>query len=200
MFVQMIRGTVRSASEAQGMFDRWTDEVRPGAIGWLGATSGVTPDGELVALVRFSSAEEAQRNSDRPEQGAWWEEMAERFTGPVTFHDCDDVAQILDGGRDTAGFVQVMEWSGGGSRSAAELAEMASRLVREHRPDVLGGLVAVARDGATIQAVYFTSEEQAREAESAPSPDEESAEMDRLMDEYGEPRYLDLPSPTLSSS
>ena len=36
----------------------------------------MTADGRMVALVRFDSEEAARRNSDRPEQGAWWEGMA----------------------------------------------------------------------------------------------------------------------------
>ena len=47
----------------------------------------MTDDGVLVALARFESEEAAQRNSDRPEQGAWWEETAALFTGEPVFHN-----------------------------------------------------------------------------------------------------------------
>jgi hypothetical protein len=199
MFVQVIRGAVSSAPDAMEMLDRWMDEVRPQAVGWLGTTAGVTDDGELLAIVRFASVEEARRNSDLPQQSTWWTEMEKQYAGTVRFYDCDDVATFLDGGSDDAGFVQVMEWSTAGSRDAAALADMAGDLVRQHRPDVLGGLVAIADDGTTFQAVYFTSEEDARRAEATEMPEEVLAEMDELLESVGDPAYHDLRSPTLVS-
>lgn len=76
------------------------DEVRPGAIGWIGSTGGMNSDGELCIQARFASDDEARRNSDRLEQSAWWREMEQQFSGPVTFHGCRDVAMLLDGGDD----------------------------------------------------------------------------------------------------
>ena len=60
-------------------------------MGWLGSTAGVTEDGQLVALARFESEEAAQQNSDRPEQSAWWEEMATLFTDEPVFHNSTSV-------------------------------------------------------------------------------------------------------------
>ena len=73
MFVQVIQGKVSDAAQVRAHLDKWVAEVAPGAIGWLGSTGGVTEDGNLIALVRFESEEAAQQNSDRPEQGEWWE-------------------------------------------------------------------------------------------------------------------------------
>jgi hypothetical protein len=202
MFVQMIHGPVTSADDATAMIERWMDEVRPDAIGWLGMTAGVTADGELLALVRFASAEEARRNADRPEQSAWWDEMEKRFSGVVTFHDCEDVAQMMDGGRDDAGFVQVLTWPRAGSLDAAELADTGTRYLSQHRPDIIGGVVAISGDGPLIEAVYFTSEEEARRAETAPRSEEAAqaaGEMDRLAEQLGEPTYHDLRAPMLLS-
>ena len=87
MFVQVIQGQVSDAGQARAAMDRWTKELAPGAEGWLGSTAGVTEEGWLVALARFESEEAAQRNSDRPEQDAWWSETATLFTGPVAFQN-----------------------------------------------------------------------------------------------------------------
>jgi hypothetical protein len=199
MLVQVIHGAVNSEPEAKEMLDRWMDEIRPGAVGWLGSTAGVTPDGELVVVVRFASEQEARRNSERPEQDAWWTEMEKQFTAPPTFHDCDDVAPLLDGGRNDAGFVQIMQWPAAGSHDAAEMASTTADLVREYRPDVIGGLVAVARDGTVFETVYFTSEKEARRAEAEPMPEEVRQQMEELMAELGEPTYFDLPEPIIVS-
>jgi len=76
MFVQIITATVVDAEGLERQVDQWDTEIRPGAEGFLGSTSGVTDDGHLLVLVRFESEEAAQRNSTRPEQEAWWTETA----------------------------------------------------------------------------------------------------------------------------
>ena len=87
MFVQVIKGHVSDATKVRAQLDKWVAEVAPNAVGWLGSTSGVTDDGQVVALARFESEEAAQQNSDRPEQTAWWEEMAKLFTDEPVFQN-----------------------------------------------------------------------------------------------------------------
>ena len=100
------------AERLRQQLDRWNEELRPGAAGFLGTTGGVSDDGRGVFLARFDSAAAAQANSDRPEQGQWWADTASCFDGEVTFTDSEDVETYLAGGSDDAGFVQVMKSSG----------------------------------------------------------------------------------------
>jgi hypothetical protein len=199
VFVQVIRGKVGSEREVIELLDRWREELAGDAVGWLGSTGGVTSDGELVLTARFASAEEARRNSDRPEQTAWWHELEELLTGPVTVHDCEDVALVRDGGDDAAGFVQVMVWPAGAAANAgidaATLADVGTAFVDRHRPDVLGGFVGVAADGAVVEVVYFTSEAEARDAERDAPSDEVASDELRVVEQLGEPTYLDLSEP-----
>jgi hypothetical protein len=203
VFVQVIRGAVGTEQEVLELLDRWREELAGDAVGWLGSTGGVTPDGELVLTARFASAEDASRNGDRPEQTAWWRELEERLTGRVTVHDCADVALVRDGGDDGAGFVQVMVWPAGAATAAAidaaTVADVGTALVDRHRPDVLGGLVGVADDGAVVQVVYFTSEEEARAAETRTVSDDAASEEMRVVEQLGEPIYLDLRRPRMLS-
>ena len=76
MFIQVIQGRAINPDGIRAAADRWNAELQPGAEGWLGSTSGVTDDGRFIAVVRFQSEELARRNSDRPEQGDWWNQMA----------------------------------------------------------------------------------------------------------------------------
>ena len=108
MFVQVIMGKVSDAGALRAALDRWIRDLAPGAVGWLGSTSGVADDGTGITFARFASREAAQRNSERPEQHQWWMETSKLFSGEVTFHDCDDAMTWMDGGSDDAGFVQVM--------------------------------------------------------------------------------------------
>ncbi len=74
MFVQVITAKVVDAESLSRQLDRWERELRPGAEGFLGSTSGITEEGRLFALARFESEEAAQHNSDRAEQSTWWAE------------------------------------------------------------------------------------------------------------------------------
>jgi hypothetical protein len=197
MFVQFI--------VAEGVHDdilevleRWEHDVRPGAIGWLGTTAGVTSEGNLIVAARFASEEEARRNSERREQAAWWEEAEKRMPGTVSFYDCTDVATMLGGGSDDAGFVQIMESRPPHPLDVQELADEMGRVMEDHRPDVLG--VLVASDGDRLfQVVYFTSEEEARAAESKDLPPEVAAEVEENAALIGEVRFHDLLTPYLRS-
>ena len=81
VFVQVIQGQVTDAETVREAFDRWAQELAPGATGWLGSTAGVTEDGRFIALARFASEQAARANSDRPEQDRWWAETAKLFAG-----------------------------------------------------------------------------------------------------------------------
>jgi hypothetical protein len=199
MFVQVIQGQVSDAAQVRAHLDTWVSEVAPGAIGWLGSTGGVTDDGKLIALVRFEDEEKAQQNSDRPEQGEWWEKMASLFEGEPTFHNSTRVEVDTPGDPAQAGFVQVMQGRTSDPDRARELmAADDSAEWQEFRPDILGS-VSVEHDGdAWTMAMYFTSEEEAREGEQKPPPPELEQmmkEMDSLT--VGETTYFDIKDPWL---
>ena len=156
MFVQVIQGHVSDAAQVRAQLDRWVQEVAPGAVGWLGSTSGVTDDGTLIALARFESGEAARQNSDRPEQTAWWEQTAALFTGEPVFHNSTSVGADTPGDPSRAGFVQVMQGRSSDPDRARELMANDPTDWREFRPDILG-TVSVGHDGgAWTMAIYFT--------------------------------------------
>jgi hypothetical protein len=200
MFVQVIQGRVGDASAARARFDQWMTDLAPGADGWLGSTAGVTEDGTLVVLARFESEEAARRNSERPEQTAWWEETRQVFDGDPEFHDSSRVDVDLHGDPDSARFVQVMQGRSTDPERARELMNDASIDWEGFRPEILGSL-SVEHDGdAWTMALYFTSEEEAREGERKEPP----PEMQKMMQEMqqvsaGEPTYFDLKEPWLHS-
>jgi hypothetical protein len=194
MFIQVIQGKVKDADLLQRQFERWLQELKPGATGYLGSTEGTTPDGRAITIARFESEEAAQANSDRPEQGAWWNETEKGFDGEVTFKNSTDVDTLLGGGSDDAGFVQVMQGRAKDQEQMrAAMSEMEAQL-RDRRPDLKGIVVAWHGNNEFTQAVYFTSEGAARQGEQA-TQDERDDEFGSLLD--GELTFFDLPEPTL---
>jgi hypothetical protein len=200
MFVQVIRGQVSDPEQVHSALDQWAEQVAPGAVGWLGSTAGVTDDGRFVALARFESEEAAGRNSGRPEQTQWWTETSKLFTGDVTFRDSNDVTADVTGDPDAAGFVQVMQGRGSDPERAKELMAQNPDEWAAFRPDVVGSLGVGHEGGAYTMAMYFTSEQAAREGERKEPPPQLKAqmeEMDKLS--VGEPEFFDLRQPWLYS-
>jgi hypothetical protein len=200
VFVQVIQGKVADAGKVRAALDQWNETLAPGAIGWLGSTTGVTDDGTFIAVVRFESAEAARRNSERPEQDRWWSETAKLFSGEPTFRDSADVEVDLTGDPDRATFVQVMQGKiSDPERAKAIMAQDAGDRAA-YRPDVLGTIVAQHEGGDYTMAVYFTSEEDARAGERKeppPAMKEQMEQMNALM--MGAPLFFDLKQPWLHS-
>jgi hypothetical protein len=201
MFMQVIRGKVADAAAARARFETWVRELSPGADGWLGSTAGVTDAGDLIALARFESEEAAQRNSDRPEQTAWWGETAALFSGEPEFLDSTRVDLDVPGDPDRAGFVQVMQGRTSDPDRVRELMEADPTDWASFRPEILGSLNASHQDGAWTMAIYFTSEEEARAGESKEPPPELAQamkELDALA--VGDQVFYDLRDPWLYSA
>ena len=196
MFIQVMQGKTSQRDQLRTLAEAWRDEGGVGAVGYLGGTYGVTDDGDFIGVVRFTSREDAMANSARPETGAFAERMAALMDGPVEFHDCEDVTTFLDGGSDQAGFVQVI-------RGRTDEPERAKAMVtdtgelREMRPEIIGGTLALEPDGTFFQTVYFTDEEMARKGEQLEPPQEVRAELEAIM---ADAAFYDLTTPWFTSA
>ena len=200
MFIQIIQGKVSDEAGLVRCMDRWTEELRPGATGFLGCTQGLCDDGTFIALARFESADAARRNSERPEQGAWWAEAERCFEGPVSFMDCPEVMEWMGGGSDEATFVQVMEGHTTDSHRMRELLEQAEPRLHQLRPEILGGTLCTYGDGGYVEAVYFTTESEARAHEKITVPDDLRSLFEEEGPLMGEVDYFDLREPMLVSA
>lgn len=201
MFIQVIQGRVTDAGEMRQALDQWVRDVSPQATGWLGTTAGVTEDGQFIALVRFESAEAARTNSDRAEQDQWWAQTSKLFAEEPRFRDSTEVVLDVAGDPDAARFVQVMQGRISDPQRAKELWQQDAEKWAAFRPDMLASVQAEHGGGDYTMALYFTSEEDAREGEKKETPDElkpQMAEMDSL--NVGMPSFFDLKDPWLHSA
>jgi hypothetical protein len=200
MFVQVISGTVTDRDGFERLGDRWEAELRPGAVGYLGVTEGTTDDGRFLVAARFESAEAAAQNSDRPEQGQWYAEM-EKVVDDVIFHNCSRVETLFGGGKDDAGFVQVMRGEVKDTAKADALfarSAEAEKVLAAVRPDVIGEVIALHDDGTGYtDLVYFRSEAAARAAEQREMPADAKALMSEFESALAVSEYFDLKRLTL---
>jgi hypothetical protein len=198
MFVQVIQGKTRDADALRRQFDRWQRDLGSGAKGYLGTTGGVADDGTAIVLARFNSEEAARANSDRPEQGAWWNETAKYFDGDPTFRNCTEVDTTLAGGSDDAGFVQVMQGRATNRDRLRELEAQFLPRMTEQRPDVIGSLRGWDGDMFT-ETIYFTSEADARKGESS-MPEDGAQDFEEYASLVEGLTYIDLKDPWLHSA
>jgi hypothetical protein len=169
----------------------------PGAIGYLGSTGGCTAAGDCCLIARFESRDAAQRNSERPEQSAWWRETEACFDGEVTFHDSEEVEVMQHGDLDKARFVQIMEGHVEDRDRAMALERESEPMLAQIRPDLLGSVTAYYDQDGFTEVAYFTSEAEARKAETQPMPEEAQAKFREWQDVMHVDRYLDINSPWL---
>jgi hypothetical protein len=181
VFIQIIQGKCNREDELRALGSEWVAQLGPGADGWLGGTYGITDDGTFIGVVRFEDRAKAMANSDRPEQGAWAERMAALFDGPMEFHDADDVTVMFDGGSDDAGFVQVIRGKVDDPGRLKEFLTSSAEGLREMRPEIIGGTLALEDDGTYTETIAFTDEESARKGEAQEVPDEVASELQWAM-------------------
>lgn len=199
MFIQVIEGKTSDPEGFRRVLEEWGEKGREGAIGFLGVTTVIAADGSVVTMARFEDEEKAMQNSARPEITEMAGRLAELSDGPPTYHNCNEVETFLGGGSDDAGFVQFMIGTAVDKAKAQAAEKDATPMLSALRPDVLGGVTAWDGDW-WCQAIYFTSEAEARAGEKKfdTLSGEDQKKFQEMMTAYGEPRYVDGPNPILA--
>jgi hypothetical protein len=199
MFIQVIEGKVADERRVRAQLARWATDLMPAAYGYLGSTGGIARDGAFVLVVRFATEEDARRNSERLEQGAWWAETRTCFEGEVRFHETTDVHLMRHGNPDAAGFVQVLEGHVTDRETARLLDDRTDDALARLRPDLLETITAYHPDGTFTEVAYFRSEAEARAGEGGDVPPETADELARFEATMRTERYIDLREPWLAS-
>ena len=198
MFIQTMEGTTSRPDEVKDRIDTWVRDLMPGAVGYSGSTAGCTDDGHCIMIARFATADDARRNSERPEQDAWWRATADLFDGPVEFHESEEVQVKTHGDVGGATFVQIMEGRVTDRDRAKRLEDRADPLLVEQRPDILGFETAYFGDDRFLEAIYFTSEAEAREGEQREIPESFASSFEEMQQVMQVEQYLDLRDPWLT--
>lgn len=196
MFIQVITGKVANADLLKQQNEHWMSDLKPGAKGYLGYTGGITSDGRAVSIARFESEADAQANSERSEQGQWWDATAAAYDGTPTFSNCTTVDLLFGRGSNEAGFVQVIQGRAKDRETVRKFVQDGRSELQTARPDILGIVVAWHGDSNDFtQAVYFKSEEETRKNEAATEGEEMRQQYVDLFD--GPPTFYDLTEPVL---
>ena len=197
MFIQVIEGTSNRPDALHRRLEVWSRQLKTGVIGYLGSTGGCTAFGDCIMVVRFENRDAARRNSDRPEQTAWWQVTDRYFVGPVRFHESEDVQVMTHGRLEHAHLVKALDGYVTDLERAHATESGADAVLAAQRPDLLGSVTAYFDDGEFTELAYFSREEAARDGEQRGT----SEEADDAFAEWSEvmlvEHYLDLTEPWL---
>jgi hypothetical protein len=197
VFIQMVQGRCSRQDEMRGLVDDWCAMMadRPG---WLGGTYGFTDDDRFIGVVRFDSSTACEECASSPEAAMYWAGAEAIFDRGCEIHESEDVSMMLDGGSDSAGFVQVMKGRVADAdrfRHGMTDTEM-TNMLHEARPEIIGATLAMEPDGTFVETVSFTDEDAARKGERSEMPAEMRSDFESAMAEV---EYLDLHRPWFAS-
>ena len=166
--------------------------------GWLGGTYGFTDDDRFLGIVRFDSAGACKEAASTSQAAILWAGAEDLFDGRPEIHESEDISMMLQGGSDSAGFVQVMKGRVADAdrfRHFMTDTEMTSML-HEARPEIIGATFAIEPDGTFTETVAFTDEAAAREGEKKEMPADMQADFESAMADV---EFLDLHHPWFAS-
>lgn len=193
MFIQVVQGRATDVAGWRKGMESWIENVKPAAKGYLGSTAGIRDDGSFMVIARFESEELAEENNNVPEQTKWYEEYSSYWTD-VTFTNCTKVVEWLGGGSNDAGFVQAIQGKLDDPQKMIDEMTSNEDTMREERPDVIGGVIALHGDGGFTNTVYFTSEAEARVGEKK---EDARARRDSAWEQIQDISFFDITEPIL---
>ncbi|MDP9021629.1 MAG: hypothetical protein M3N57_02810 [Actinomycetota bacterium] len=196
VFLQIIQAPTANPTGVGQVWERWHENVAPGAIGWTQSIAGVTDDGQFIAVVEFVSEEAARNNQQRPEQDLWWRDLSAQLQGDATFHECSSVSQYGEALDDKASFVQVIQGRAAQiERLLGEVPQREHHHVYETDLDLMGGLIGIHDGGEFTEIVYYPSEDAARNPDTGGYRERGVSLIEFLADHVSDIRYLNLRDP-----
>lgn len=198
MFIQMVQGACSQQDDMRMLVDDWCGSMR-GRYGWLGGTYGFTDDGRFIGVCRFDGITSARDWARDIDAGLWWATAESLMDSEPEIHESGDVTMMLDGGSDSAGFVQVMRGRVANADALKRIMsdpEMTSML-HQARPEIIGATLAIEDDGTFTETVAFTDEAAARVGEQSDAYSDQADEFSSTMEDV---QYIDLHHPWFGSS
>jgi hypothetical protein len=197
MFVQIFEGRVFNRGTAHRLIDDWVSALRLRAVGFLGATAGVSDDGRVIALLRFESAAAASGSGYLPERGPYWAELEKVLNGPVAVTDSDDAETFFSGGSNDARFVEIVKARGVNRAQLREMDASIQRVAGSWRPDFIGSFRVWTGPDSYVEADYFTSEAEMRESQQKEPPPEFAGRIGAFQEMMANAEMLDIRDPWL---
>lgn len=195
MFVRLVEATAVAKPFLRNAWDHLNVELAA-LPGWLGAAAGIARGHRFYAFHRFESRDAADHAFETERVSYWCEELERHLADPDTRESQD--AQVLIHGGSRAGFVQLIMGRTSDRAGMEAVNAGMQEVMRAHRPDVLGSLIFWEGDRFT-EIVFFTSELEARAAESREFPGGLEGLFGELLQLTDDLEFVDLTDPWLAA-
>jgi hypothetical protein len=189
MFSQVVQGRTNDPAAVRRAVRRWAQHRPSSAAGWPGSVAGVTQDGRFIAVVGFESEDDAVT---LPGPAGVWDAVLE---GEVTLTDGTRTDVFTPGDPARAGFVQVVQGQVTDLAAARRHKDALQEQLRVHLPCVLGAVTIEHDTNRFTRALYFSTEEEAREGERNVPAEVRRLDEQALTLLVGPLQFLDLQEP-----
>lgn len=192
MFVRVVQASVVSKPLLRNAWEHLQDAFAKHDA-WLGATGGIDKDGRFHAWVTFTDSDSADRVFDDPDVSMWHDQFL-RHLSEATVTPTSDARVLIPGGA-SAGFVQFIAGESSDKEKMEAVMLAFQQEVVAYRPDILGSMIAWPAPGTFRSIVFFSSEPEARQAESLEFPGGIEALLGEFMQVAGNLEYVDIRDP-----
>lgn len=196
MFVRLVESTAVTKPLLRNAWDHLNNELAV-LPGWLGAAAGIARGNRFYASHRFESRAAADEAFATEKVSFWCEELERHIVDPET-RQSDDAKILIHGDASRAGFVQLIMGRTSDRAGMEAVNAGMQEVMRAHRPDVLGSLIFWEGERFT-EIVFFTSELEARAAESREFPGGLEGLFGELLQLTDDLEFVDLTDPWLAA-
>lgn len=198
MFVSVIEGNVLAKALLRNAWEQLQTALSADD-GWIRSAAGVDGSGRFIGLTYLSSAEAWSELVKRADVRLWLDNVQAHLDSP-TSSESPQASVLIDPGHEPARFMQFIKARTSDVERFTAVNDAFQIEVRSHRPDVVGSLITWLEGDRFIETVLFSSEQDARDAESREFPGGIEGLFGELMQLMQDIDYRDVRDPWLASS
>jgi hypothetical protein len=196
MFIRVIEGQVLAKALLRNSWEQLQNALSA-HNGWLRSAGGVDDQGRFVGRMDFRSEDAAEKMLREPEIELWLKDLFEHLDSPARSTSSQGSVLIEPSG-EPAGFLQFIRAEASDPERFTAVNDAFQVEVRQHRPDVVGSSIVWLDDERFLETVLFSSEQDARSAESREFPGGIAGLFGELMQLMSNIDYMDVRDPWLA--
>jgi hypothetical protein len=197
LFVSIIEGNALATALLRNAWEQLQTALSAGE-GWIRSAGGVDGSGHFTGLICLSSSQAWSEMVKTAEVRLWLGNVTAHLHAPSSV-ESSQASVLIDPGHEPVGFLQFIRARTSDVERFTAVNDAFQVEVRSHRPDVVGSFIAWLEGDRFIEAVLFTSEQDARDSESREFPGGIEGLFGELMQLTQDIEYRDVREPWLAT-
>ncbi len=197
MFVWIVEGDVLAKALLRNAWEQLqvTLSAHPG---WIRSAGGVDGSGHFTGMIYLTDPQAWSEVAEDDGVKLWLVNVLKHLNAPVS-SETPRASVLIDPMQESARFLQFISARTSDVERFTAVNDAFQIEVRTHRPDVVGSLIAWFDDDRFVETVLFTSEQDARNAESREFPGGIEGLFGELMQLMQGIDYRDVRDPWLAT-